>query len=210
MRAIHAKGIVHRDLKPQNILLTHNVAPPRTPHASEITLKIGAWLYIDLVTYRPLCNLYNNYVMWRQTWPAKTSLSKLAIANLTVVKKNVWQPMLNESCNKKWKFETSVVCQITGNQLDHNLTFWYYFAATFGCTSLNPGSDNEPWLHKGIYLHKCARVLIAYMRQLRRYEEYVQSYQPFQRLNIFFLLWNHALPTFLSQYSHIPGFFLPR
>ncbi|XP_047030523.1 serine/threonine-protein kinase unc-51 isoform X1 [Helicoverpa armigera] len=41
MRAIHAKGIVHRDLKPQNILLTHNVAPPRTPHASEITLKIA-------------------------------------------------------------------------------------------------------------------------------------------------------------------------
>lgn len=43
MRAIHAKGIVHRDLKPQNILLTHNVAPPRTPHASEITLKIGTY-----------------------------------------------------------------------------------------------------------------------------------------------------------------------
>lgn len=41
MRAIHAKGIVHRDLKPQNILLTHSVAPPRSPHASEITLKIG-------------------------------------------------------------------------------------------------------------------------------------------------------------------------
>ncbi|XP_063624171.1 serine/threonine-protein kinase unc-51 isoform X2 [Cydia splendana] len=41
MRAIHAKGIVHRDLKPQNILLTHNVAPPRTPHPSEITLKIA-------------------------------------------------------------------------------------------------------------------------------------------------------------------------
>lgn len=41
MRAIHAKGIVHRDLKPQNILLTHSVAPPRTPHASEITLKIA-------------------------------------------------------------------------------------------------------------------------------------------------------------------------
>lgn len=41
MRAIHAKGIVHRDLKPQNILLTHNVAPPRTPHPAEITLKIG-------------------------------------------------------------------------------------------------------------------------------------------------------------------------
>lgn len=44
MRAIHAKGIVHRDLKPQNILLTHNVAPPRTPHASEITLKIGSYI----------------------------------------------------------------------------------------------------------------------------------------------------------------------
>ncbi|XP_052753374.1 serine/threonine-protein kinase unc-51 isoform X1 [Galleria mellonella] len=41
MRAIHAKGIVHRDLKPQNILLTHNVAPPRTPHPSEIILKIA-------------------------------------------------------------------------------------------------------------------------------------------------------------------------
>ncbi|CAK1551150.1 unnamed protein product [Leptosia nina] len=41
MRAIHAKGIVHRDLKPQNILLTHNVAPPRTPHPEEITLKIA-------------------------------------------------------------------------------------------------------------------------------------------------------------------------
>ncbi|CAK1580359.1 unnamed protein product [Parnassius mnemosyne] len=41
MRAIHAKGIVHRDLKPQNILLTHNVAPPRTPHPAEITLKIA-------------------------------------------------------------------------------------------------------------------------------------------------------------------------
>ncbi|CAH2980798.1 unnamed protein product [Chilo suppressalis] len=41
MRAIHAKGIVHRDLKPQNILLTHNVAPPRTPHPSEMTLKIA-------------------------------------------------------------------------------------------------------------------------------------------------------------------------
>lgn len=41
MRAIHAKGIVHRDLKPQNILLTHNVAPPRTPHPAEISLKIG-------------------------------------------------------------------------------------------------------------------------------------------------------------------------
>ncbi|XP_072949390.1 serine/threonine-protein kinase unc-51 isoform X2 [Epargyreus clarus] len=41
MRAIHAKGIVHRDLKPQNILLTHNVTPPRTPHPSEITLKIA-------------------------------------------------------------------------------------------------------------------------------------------------------------------------
>lgn len=45
MRAIHAKGIVHRDLKPQNILLTHNVAPPRTPHASEITLKIGTYIH---------------------------------------------------------------------------------------------------------------------------------------------------------------------
>ncbi|XP_026499721.2 serine/threonine-protein kinase unc-51 isoform X6 [Vanessa tameamea] len=41
MRAIHAKGIVHRDLKPQNILLTHNVMPPRTPHPTEITLKIA-------------------------------------------------------------------------------------------------------------------------------------------------------------------------
>ncbi|XP_073956650.1 serine/threonine-protein kinase unc-51-like protein Atg1 [Choristoneura fumiferana] len=41
MRAIHAKGIVHRDLKPQNILLTHSVQPPRTPHPSEITLKIA-------------------------------------------------------------------------------------------------------------------------------------------------------------------------
>ncbi|XP_026327081.1 serine/threonine-protein kinase unc-51 isoform X2 [Hyposmocoma kahamanoa] len=41
MRAIHAKGIVHRDLKPQNILLTHNVAPPRTPHPAEISLKIA-------------------------------------------------------------------------------------------------------------------------------------------------------------------------
>ncbi|XP_028171639.1 serine/threonine-protein kinase unc-51 isoform X3 [Ostrinia furnacalis] len=41
MRAIHAKGIVHRDLKPQNILLTHNVAPPRTPHPAEMTLKIA-------------------------------------------------------------------------------------------------------------------------------------------------------------------------
>ncbi|CAG5045921.1 unnamed protein product [Parnassius apollo] len=41
MRAIHAKGIVHRDLKPQNILLTHNVASPRTPHPAEITLKIA-------------------------------------------------------------------------------------------------------------------------------------------------------------------------
>ncbi|KAI5637250.1 protein kinase domain-containing protein [Phthorimaea operculella] len=41
MRAIHAKGIVHRDLKPQNILLTHQVAPPRTPHPAEITLKIA-------------------------------------------------------------------------------------------------------------------------------------------------------------------------
>ncbi|XP_049873211.1 serine/threonine-protein kinase ULK1 isoform X2 [Pectinophora gossypiella] len=41
MRAIHAKGIVHRDLKPQNILLTHSVAPPRTPQPSEITLKIA-------------------------------------------------------------------------------------------------------------------------------------------------------------------------
>lgn len=41
MRAIHAKGIVHRDLKPQNILLTHNVAPPRQPQPSEIILKIG-------------------------------------------------------------------------------------------------------------------------------------------------------------------------
>ncbi|GBP85220.1 hypothetical protein EVAR_55697_1 [Eumeta japonica] len=41
MRAIHAKGIVHRDLKPQNILLTHNVAPPRAPHPAEITLKIA-------------------------------------------------------------------------------------------------------------------------------------------------------------------------
>ncbi|XP_069359429.1 serine/threonine-protein kinase unc-51 isoform X2 [Maniola hyperantus] len=41
MRAIHAKGIVHRDLKPQNILLTHSVMPPRTPHPTEITLKIA-------------------------------------------------------------------------------------------------------------------------------------------------------------------------
>ncbi|VVC86669.1 unnamed protein product, partial [Leptidea sinapis] len=41
MRAIHAKGIVHRDLKPQNILLTHNVPPPRTPHPEEIILKIA-------------------------------------------------------------------------------------------------------------------------------------------------------------------------
>ncbi|XP_060803498.1 serine/threonine-protein kinase unc-51 isoform X1 [Amyelois transitella] len=41
MRAIHAKGIVHRDLKPQNILLTHNVAPQRTPQPSEIILKIA-------------------------------------------------------------------------------------------------------------------------------------------------------------------------
>ncbi|XP_053609990.1 serine/threonine-protein kinase unc-51 isoform X2 [Plodia interpunctella] len=41
MRAIHAKGIVHRDLKPQNILLTHNVAPPRQPQPSEIILKIA-------------------------------------------------------------------------------------------------------------------------------------------------------------------------
>lgn len=41
MRAMHTKGIVHRDLKPQNILLTHNVLPPRTPHPNEITLKIA-------------------------------------------------------------------------------------------------------------------------------------------------------------------------
>ncbi|XP_045448222.1 serine/threonine-protein kinase unc-51 [Melitaea cinxia] len=41
MRAMHTKGIVHRDLKPQNILLTHNVMPPRTPHPNEITLKIA-------------------------------------------------------------------------------------------------------------------------------------------------------------------------
>ncbi|XP_012550929.1 serine/threonine-protein kinase ULK1 isoform X4 [Bombyx mori] len=41
MSAIHAKGIVHRDLKPQNILLTHSILPPRTPHPSDITLKIA-------------------------------------------------------------------------------------------------------------------------------------------------------------------------
>lgn len=51
MRAIHAKGIVHRDLKPQNILLTHNVAPPRTPHPAEITLKIGnGFFYLFCIT----------------------------------------------------------------------------------------------------------------------------------------------------------------
>lgn len=51
MRAIHAKGIVHRDLKPQNILLTHNVAPPRTPHPAEITLKIGKTSSMNDIRY---------------------------------------------------------------------------------------------------------------------------------------------------------------